>query len=193
MEAAARCQAYAACSALAASPHDCELHDAPGAHGRAGAALAAARAGLLALDPAQRRRQYSALFEVGDEGPPLPLREAVRAGGRAAVREEVVRFYEHFHYTLDERHAWQPDHLSVQLEFMHLLCFREAQADGAQAALPWQRAQADFAERHLVPWLRELADGVLRLAPGSPYGPVFAALRDFVCADAAWLRSTLPA
>ncbi len=177
-DAAARCRAYAACSALAASPHEGDPREAAPA--------------LAAADLPSLKRDYSALFEVGDEGPPLPLREAAREGGRASVREEVVRFYEHFHYTLNEHHAWQPDHLSVQLEFMHLLCFREAQAESPEAALPWQRAQADFAERHLVAWLPELAAGVARLAPASPYAPAFAELSEFVRADAAWRRSTLP-
>ena len=34
------------------------------------------------------------------DGIETALREAAREGGRASVREEVVRFYEHFHYTL---------------------------------------------------------------------------------------------
>lgn len=182
MDAAARSRAYAACSAMAASPHEHDPRESSPA--------------LAETDLATLRRDYSALFEVGDVGPPLPLRAAAREGGRASVREEVVRWYEHFHYTLAEAHAWQPDHLSVQLEFMQLLCAREAQAlasdGGAAAALPWQCAQADFAERLLVPWLPDLAAGVARLAPGSPYAQVFAELRDFVCADAVQRRATLP-
>lgn len=167
---------------MAASPHE---HDPRGAS-----------PALAAVELATLQRDYSALFEVGDAGPPLPLRAAAREGGRASVREEVVRWYEHFHYTLAEAHAWQPDHLSVQLEFMQLLCAREAQAlgsaEGPASALPWQCAQADYAERLLVPWLPELAAGVARLAPRSPYAQVFAQIRDFVCADAAQRRATLP-
>lgn len=176
---AARCQAYAACSALAASPHESDPREASAA--------------LAGTDLATLRRDYSALFEVGDEGPPLPLRAAARGGGLASVREDIVRFYEHFHYTLAEAHAWQADHLSVQLEFMQLLCWREAQADGPEAAQPWQRAQADFAERHLVPWLPELAADVARLAPASPYAAVFAQISDFVCDDAARCAEQRPA
>lgn len=175
MDAAARSRAYAACALLAASPHEQDPRPA---------------SPLLAdADLAALRREYSAVFEVGDEGPPLPLRASAREGGRASVREEVVRFYEHFHYTLDERHAWQPDHLSVQLEFMQLLCAREAQAETAEAAAPWQRAQVDFVQRHLAPWLPELAAGVARLSPGSTYAEVFAALSDFVLDDAARLQA----
>lgn len=179
MDAAARCQAYAACSALAASPHESDPREASPA--------------LAGADLAALRRDYSALFEVGDEGPPLPLRAAAREGGRPAMREDIVRFYEHFHYTLDEAHAWQADHLSVQLEFMQLLCWREAQADNAEDAKPWQRAQADFAARHLAPWLPTLAAEVARLAPASPYAEVFAQISDFVCADTAQCAAARPA
>ncbi len=175
MDAAARCRAYALWSAATASPHEHDPREAVPA--------------LAAVELATLRREYSALFEVGDEGPPLSLREAARDGGRASVREEVVRFYEHFHYTLAEAHAWQPDHLSVQLEFMQLLCAREAQSETPEAAAPWRRAQADFATRHLVPGLPGLAAGVARLAPDSVYAELFTALSGFVREDAARLQA----
>ena len=121
---------------------------------------------MSGADLAGLRREYSGIFEVGSQGPPVPIREDLQTGQRAGTREEVVRFYEYFGYVLDDRFAWQPDHLSVELEFMHYLCFREAEAASEADALSFQLAQADFAERHLTAWLPLLAGNVAVLAPG---------------------------
>ena len=135
--------------------------------------------------------EYSGMFEVGSQGPPVPIREDLQTGQRAGTREEVVRFYEYFGYVLDEKFAWQPDHLSVELEFMHYLCFREAEAGSEADALSFQLAQADFAGRHLTAWVPQLADNVDELATGSLYARVVAAVRDFVIADHEWQLATI--
>lgn len=186
-----RCLAYAACSELLASPH--ERDPRPALQARVG--LGALWPQAAALDPllvdvatadlGALRVAYSGLFEVGDEGPPVPLREDLQPG-RAGSREELVRFYDHFGYALSEPLAWQPDHLSVLLEFMHFLCWREAQASDDEAALPFQLAQADFAQRHLASWLPQWAQRVGELAEGSLYARAAQALNGFVAADVAW-------
>jgi len=197
--AALRCLCYAACSELTASPH--EVDPRPALKDRIGLGEAVPYAGVL--DPllaevcgaelARLRAEYSGLFEVGSQGPPAPIREDLQAGQRAGIREEVVRFYDYFGYVLDGKFAWQPDHLSVQLEFMHYLCYREAQAAGDAEALSFQLAQADFSARHLVSWLPGLAVNVDRIAAGSVYARVVAAVRDFVAADRDWQLSTIVA
>lgn len=192
--AALRCQCYAAFSELTASPHDV---DAPAAvrarlagSGRAlPAALLALLEEFLAADIEALKGEYSGLFEVGSQGPPAAIREDLLAGGRAGTREDLVRFYDFFGYRLDERFAWAPDHLSVELEFMHFLCYHEA-ADAA-GRLSWQFGQADFAARHLANWVPQLAAAVAGLASGSYYGRVLDMLRDFVTADLAWQDSTI--
>ena len=71
--------------------------------------------------------------------------------------EECVRFYNHFGLTLSEAQRELPDHLLTQLDFLHFLCFREAQAlqqDGDPA--PFRRAQRDFIARHPGAWLPKL-------------------------------------
>jgi DMSO reductase family type II enzyme chaperone len=101
----------------------------------------------------------------------------------------VVRFYDYFGYVLDEKFAWQPDHLSLQLEFMHYLCFRESEQ--AEEVLSYQLAQLDFAERHLVSWVPRFAAQVGQHAPGSLYARIVAALRDFIEEDFAWQKATV--
>ena len=139
---------------------------------------------------ARLRSEYSGLFEVGSQGPPAPIREDLQTGQRAGTREEVVRFYDYFGYVLDEKFSWQPDHLSVQLEFMHYLCFREAEAASEPDALSFQLAQADFSGRHLG-WVPKLAADVDKLAASSLYARVIAAVRDFVAADHEWQMATI--
>lgn len=195
--AALRCLCYAACSELVASPH--EVDPRPALRERAGLGEAVPHA--RALDPllievadaelARLRSEYSGLFEVGSQGPPAPIREDLQTGQRAGTREEVVRFYDYFGYVLDEKFSWQPDHLSVQLEFMHYLCYREAEAPNDTDALSFQLAQADFSSRHLAGWVPQLAVNVDQLAAGSLYARVVTAVRDFVAADHQWQAATI--
>lgn len=194
-----RCRAYAACSELLASPYDADPR--PALLGRVGLgddwppaqALEVLLTALGESELAPLRADYSGLFEVGDEGPPLPIRQQLAPGAGAGCREEVVRFYEHFGYVLGAGHAWQPDHASVELEFLHFLCYREAQAATADAALPFQLAQLDFCERHLASWLPALATRAADLRPGSPYAGAAAAVAAFVAQDLAWQRGTIEA
>ena len=194
--AALRCLCYAACSELVASPH--EMDPRPALRDRVGVCAAVPYASRLdpllaevsAAELARLRSEYSGLFEVGSQGPPVPIREDLQTGQRAGTREEVVRFYDYFGYVLDEKFAWQPDHLSVELEFMHYLCFREAGAEREADALSFQLAQVDFTARHLR-WLPQLAANLDQLAPGSLYARVVGALRDFVLADHEWQLGTI--
>ena len=195
--AALRCLCYAACSELTASPHDVDPR--PALRDRVGlgeavpyaSALDALLAEVCGADLTRLRAEYSGLFEVGSQGPPAPIREDLQAGQRAGIREEVVRFYDYFGYVLDGKFAWQPDHLSVELEFMHYLCYREAQAGETAEALSFQLAQADFSARHLAAWLPQLAANVDKLAKGSLYARVVDAVRDFVQADHEWQMGTI--
>jgi DMSO reductase family type II enzyme chaperone len=204
LTAAPRCIAYAACSELMASPHDVDPRQALADRRGIGEALPHA----LLIDPlveelcgtelARLRRDYSALFEVGSEGPPVPIRESLQRAAMAGIREEVVRFYEHFRYRLGEQFAWQPDNLSFELEFMHYLCFHEARAAADVAAhaeggdaLPWQLAQLDFCERHLVSWVPALGAAVREFVPESLYARVLAGVTEFVLADHRWQTSTI--
>ncbi len=101
---------------------------------------------------------YGALFEVGDRGPPLAIREELAPHANAAAKEEVARFYEHFGYRLGDDYAWRPDHLSVLLEFMHFLSWHESQSDDLALIAGLRAAQRDFCQRHLAWWVGDLAD-----------------------------------
>lgn len=192
-----RCACYATWSELTASPHDLDtrdsLRDKLGASGQLdyGVDLDAIITEYLDREPADLRREYSGLFEVGSDGPPVPIREDLQTGQRSGTREDLVRFYDYFGYALAETFAWQPDHLSVELEFMHYLCYREAAAE--TDAVSFQLAQADFSERHLLNWLDSLREATRQSAADSLYMRVLDGLRAFLSADLAWQRSTISA
>ncbi|MFN7272450.1 MAG: molecular chaperone TorD family protein [Gammaproteobacteria bacterium] len=168
---------------------------------------AAARAAPSAVLAADVARAHGALFEVGDRGPPLALREELAPGANAAAKEEVARFYEHFGYELGDGYAWRPDHLSPMLEFMHFLAWHEAQPpstdadDGARdddgdidvaLAAGLRAAQRDFAARHLVRWLPTVATAVAAREDGSPLiAGTLTLAADLIAADLDWLDARI--
>lgn len=102
--------------------------------------------------------EYIRIFDVGTGGPPCPLYGGEYQGGRMKVMEELVRFYNHFGLTLSQQQRELPDHVTVELEFMHFLTFKETLAlHHRQDRSPYLRAQRDFVARHLGKWLPLLA------------------------------------
>lgn len=71
---------------------------------------------------------------------------------RTALFEELVRWYDLFGLSREEQ-ADLPDHISVQLEFMHFLTFLEGRhAKDQETRRSLRKAQSDFLERHLIPF-----------------------------------------
>lgn len=133
--AAERSARYAALAAAFRYP-DAGAPD-PGELGLPPRAADAGPAYLAAFDPAVSREACS-------------LHEGVYATrDRNALFEELVRFYGFFGLEREEV-AELPDHLTVELEFMHFLTFLEHhQAEQGRAVDDLRRAQRDFLERHL--------------------------------------------
>jgi DMSO reductase family type II enzyme chaperone len=95
------------------------------------------------------------------------LHEAAYASeDRSTLFEELVRFYGHFGLAREQR-SELPDHLTVELEFMHFLCWLEhgASARGDDVA-GLRRAERDFLARHL----RRLASGLAERCATAPAG-----------------------
>lgn len=104
--------------------------------------------------------EYVRLFEVGlMGGPPCSLFAGHHESDRLRVMEELIRFYSFFDLRLAP--GRMPDHITVELEFMQFLTFREAEAieqgNDRESCL---RAQRDFLERQLGRFLARLADKV---------------------------------
>jgi DMSO reductase family type II enzyme chaperone len=194
-----RCLMYAVFSDIAASPFDAEPAVAGEPVDIAALDLPYTLTNLKDLlqewretDKDELKREYSGLFEVGSDGPPVPIREDLHLNQPAGVREDIVRFYEFFGYGLQENFAWSPDHLSIELEFMHFLCFQEAEMIIKEGdALSFQLAQSDFSERHLVNWVSGLAARIIQQQPDSIYGRLIAAMSEFLVKDFEWQAGTI--
>ena len=131
-----------------------------------GRALAAAAAALPyrlpefavpELPVQELRLRYTNLFEASDRSGAISLHESdFVPTPRAKVWEDLVRFYEHFGLRYDGEviHLW-PDHLAIELECLQYLTFLEAGIAGD--ITPLLRAERDFIDRHLLPWLPDLA------------------------------------
>jgi DMSO reductase family type II enzyme chaperone len=121
--------------------------------------------------------EYIRLFDVGAAGPPCPLYGGVYVGDRMKVMEDATRFYNFFGLRLSPDMRELPDHITTELEFMHYLTFREAEArQHGVDALPLLRAQRDFLARHLCRWVPQLQARLARQT--TP--PFFTALVQFV-------------
>ena len=98
--------------------------------------------------------EYIRLFDVGAAGPPCPLYGGEYIGDRMKVMEDATRFYNFFQLRLSPQLHELPDHITTELEFLHYLTFREAEArqQGLDPA-PLLRAERDFLARHLCKWV----------------------------------------
>jgi DMSO reductase family type II enzyme chaperone len=104
---------------------------------------------------------------------------------------DLAGFYRAFGLELVERE--RPDHVSVELEFMHLLTFKEAYARAyhSEAKVRLCRsAQRAFVRDHLGRWASRFASLLSNKAGGGYYGALAGLLQAFVESEIALLRVT---
>lgn len=124
---------------------------------------------------------YSGIFDNCSGRPAVSLHEKdYSKKDPKYIWEELIRFYEHFglNYSLKECKEW-PDHIGIQLEFLHYLTFMEAGAPD-DAVNVYVAAENDFLERHLAEWIPKFSDKLRATAEGTPYGPLAKVLAQFV-------------
>jgi DMSO reductase family type II enzyme chaperone len=103
---------------------------------------------------------YMGTFDVGAPEPPCPPYEGVYLKGveRSGHLIRLLDLYQHFGLKMDPAEGKRElaDHLRAELEFLHFLCFKEAQAwdeDKEELQQGYLSAQRDFLKHHLVGWL----------------------------------------
>ena len=134
--------------------------------------------------------EYTRLFDTGASGPPCPLYAGLHGGDRLKKMEEAVRFYNHFGLTTSEQQRELPDHLQTQLEFMHYLTYREAEALHAGSdAGPYRRAQRDFVGRQLNSWIPKLRERLEEQKANDFFLSLFKLLGDFLAWEARRLKA----
>jgi len=195
LTATVRARAYRLYSILLASPHEFDVdnllrQDACIRELRPyGIDLGALCGAFLDAGISLRRQEYSGLFEVGDRGAPIAIREQQQYRDVAGILEDLVRFYEYFDYPLHSRYAWAPDHMSVILEFCYLLCHRESMTGEDRLSL--QLAQYDFISRHLLEWLPVFADQIDKARSSPLYASIARSASSYLARDFAWQSSTV--
>jgi len=144
--------------------------------------------------PSQRELQseYIRLFDVGAPRPPCPLYSGEYKKGRKGVMEELIRFYNYFGLHPSPRSRDMPDHITIQLEFMHFLTFREVAAlHHQQDRTSYLRAERDFLERHLCAWVPLLSERLRRQQPHPFYAALIRLAEAFLAADLRYLEDAL--
>ncbi len=103
---------------------------------------------------------------------------------KAAILLELRAFYEHFGLAISSEFRELEDSLTGELEFMHFLAAKEAQArlDG-RTPESYRRAQRDFLERHLSLWMSRLHLDVARKSHSTFYRALSQAAKMLVESD----------
>jgi DMSO reductase family type II enzyme chaperone len=148
-----------------------------------GIALQAAGAGdqahpdLEGVDYRDFEVKYVGAFDVGFPEPPCPPYEGFYNSGvsKTEVMLDVSAFYRHFGLVMSQEEGKRElsDYLCAELEFLHFLTFKEAQArdENEQELLKgYILAQKDFLERHMITWLPKFCDKV-QAEEGLPFYP----------------------
>lgn len=136
--------------------------------------------------------EYIRLFDVGVGKPPCPLYGGVYLGGRKKVMEETLRFYEYFGLQRSQPSSELPDHITVELEFMHFLTFKEVDAlHSRRDRNSYLLAQRDFLERHLARWVPQARKSLERHEPLPFFAGLLALAETFLTQDLAHVRALI--
>lgn len=145
---------------------------------------------LAGLDLDALRSQHHAAFGHM----PLPDSPAYETGylgssvfGQTQAMADIAGFYRAFGLKLSQSERERVDHLTVELEFMRFLTFKEAVAlvhHGRASASVCRRAQRRFWRQHLGRWLPVFSALLMARAPDGFYGAVAPALDSFAQAEA---------
>jgi DMSO reductase family type II enzyme chaperone len=132
---------------------------------------------------------HTALFDAVGGRPQVSMLELRHEGAppEQQLWEDLLRFYRFFGLDFTGGGARErPDHLLMQIEFMHYLTFLEAGAPDSAQDL--RLGQSDFLERHLARWLPSLRVALAQIGEeAAPYDVLVDALARFVGADCTYL------
>jgi DMSO reductase family type II enzyme chaperone len=133
---------------------------------------------------------YCSLFETAAGNARVSLCERDHGSHtREVLWEDLFRCYSHFGLEFDDGELKEvPDHLAIELEFMHYLSFLEA--SNPETSRGAVLGQGDFVERHLAAWVPRVCLSLEEHARDSVYHGLAVLLRDFVTADRDHLEST---
>lgn len=168
---------------------DADLSDAvtgleasePGAAGLAACRrfLEAARAATFEEMEAAHIGLFSANFPVVP-CPPYGSLFTVEEPKRLEEMLAIKEFYRNVGIELSPEYDDLPDHVCVELEVMHLLSFREAEAASGEVRAGLRAQQRAFLDRFLHPFIERLAGIACRQQAANPYSHLLNATRLFL-------------
>lgn len=131
---------------------------------------------------------YSHYFDIGWKYPPCPPYGGLyqNRNGRQMLLWELVQFYRHFGLAVSPAVKELPDHISVELEFMYYLVFKEYQAREAgslEELEGYRLAQGDFLARYLSRCVPGFTARVLEKCSHSLYRDLAALLQQWVAGE----------
>ncbi len=134
--------------------------------------------------------RYVSLFAAAADRVPCPPYEstymAARGMSEAVVLASVERDYATAGLYGTSTKKQSPDHISMETEFLAILCGREAQAwevEKTRQGIGLLEKESKFIEAHLGSWLRAFTHDVQRADAGGVYADVAAAALAFVTHD----------
>jgi len=116
------------------------------------------KAALSAETEEALRVEHARLFVGPNELPAPPYGSVYLEKGRTVMGRstvDVVAFYRSEGVHVDDEAAELPDHIAVELEFVHYLITRELaelEAGNREAAARLGRKQEEFLQRYVLPW-----------------------------------------
>jgi len=150
----------------------------------------AAGAGADRPDLSRLDLEYNRLF-VGPGRLPCPPYESVHRRDRPEMElglvlgpstVEVKKAYADAGLAVGPDFRDLPDHIAVELEFMHFLCTKELESKGKEEK--WHQMQAEFVRSHLEPWAGTFAAKTMA-STKSPFYRLAATLLDELVKDEA--------
>lgn len=144
--------------------------------------------GKSTVDLNRNSFEYNRLF-VGPVHLPCPPYESVYRKDRSELEVGTVlgpstldtkRRYREAGLEISNRFKDLPDHIAVELEFMHYLCSKELQAEDPEEAEKFTRMQRAFLKLHLTSWIPAFTNNVTRSTTSSFYKKAAFVLKEFV-------------
>ncbi|MBI2265167.1 MAG: molecular chaperone TorD family protein [Armatimonadetes bacterium] len=95
---------------------------------------------------------------------------------------DITGFYRAFGLEVSTEQRQRPDHISVELEFMHFLAMKEVHAlrNNREGAGICEKAMRKFLDDHLLRWAPIFCDRLLAAHPDSFYGRMAEILKRFL-------------
>jgi TorA maturation chaperone TorD len=129
--------------------------------------------------------EYVRLFDYRPVCPPYETAYRKRVKPHQFINE-LISLYGESGIKCDE--TMSPDHISVEFEFMHYLCFKEATA-GENEQVAWKDRQRLFFKDHLSEWIPGMCEKLTRKAK-SPFSLLGELISIIMETETAWLEDT---